>query len=144
MARIDLVLRIVLADPPAGVVFSLQDAKSRPVDATTAGGGDLSFDIPVTLTDTPDGLRPGGGFVRADGRGRFVYVASGQQAGQPDTEWSRRAKVYLNDLPADLALATATAGDRLEARIPGRMGDGGPVCATVPPLAGWRRAAPKP
>jgi hypothetical protein len=142
MARIDLVLRIILADPPAGVVFSLQDAKSRPIDAATAGPGDLSFDIPITLTPTADGLRPGGGFVRTDGRGRFIYVASGQQAAQPNTEWSRRAKLYLDDLPAPLALATAEAGDRLEARIPGRMGDGGPVCATVPPLAGWRRVAP--
>jgi hypothetical protein len=142
MARIDLVLRIILADPPAGVVFSLQDAKSRPVDAATAGGGDLAFDIPITLTPTPDGLRPGGGFVRADGRGRFVYVASGQQAGQPHTEWSRRAKIYLNDLPADLALAAAQAGDRLEIGIPGSMRDGGPVCATVPSLPAWRRVAP--
>jgi hypothetical protein len=131
MARIDLVLRIVLADPPRGVVFSLQDAKGRPVDAITAGGGDLSFDIPITLTDTPEGPRPGGGFVRADGRGRFVYVASGQQAGQADTEWSRRAKIYLNDLPA------IEAGDVPTARIAGRAADGGPVCATVPPMGGW-------
>ena len=133
MARIDLTLRIILADPPAGVVFSLQDAKSRPVDATPAGGGDLSFDIPITLTETPDGLRPGGGFVRADGSGRFVYVASGQQAGQSHTEWSRRIKIYLNDLPA------AEAGAVLTATIAGRNKDGGPACATVPLLSTWRR-----
>jgi hypothetical protein len=29
MARIDLVLRIILADPPAGVVFSKQDKRTR-------------------------------------------------------------------------------------------------------------------
>ena len=133
MARIDLTLRIILADPPAGVVFSKQDAKSRPVDPVTADGGDLSFDIPITLTETPDGPRPGGGFVRADGRGRFVYVASGQQAGQAHTEWSRRIKVYLHDLPA------AEAGSVLTATIAGRSGDGGPACATVPLLSGWRR-----
>lgn len=134
MARIDLTLRVILADPLPGVVYSLQDAKSRPVDAATAGDGDLSFDIPITLTPTPDGLRPGGGFVRADGRGRFVYVASGQQAGQSDTEWSRRIKIYLHDLPA------AEAGAVLTATIAGRDKHGGPACATVPLLSGWRQA----
>ena len=133
MARIDLVLRIILADPPQGVVFSLQDAKNRPVDVTTAGDGDLSFDIPITLTDTPDGLRPGGGFVRRDDRGRFVYVASGEQAGNLTAHGGRRAKIYLNALPA------AEAGAVLEATIAGRAKDGGAACATVPLLSGWRR-----
>ncbi len=132
MARIDLTLRIILAEPPPGVVFSKQDAKSRPVDPVRAETGDLSFDIPITLAPTPDGLRPGGGFVRNDARGRFVYVASGRQAGDCQTEWSRRIKVYLHDLPA------AEAGAVLEARIAGRDRDGGPACATVPLLSGWR------
>ena len=134
MARIDLTLRIILADPPPGVVFSKQDAKSRPVDPVRAEGGDLAFDIPITLTPKPDGLRPCGGFVRNDDRGRFVYVASGRQAGDCQTEWSRRIKVYLRDLPADPA-----AGDILEATIAGRAADGGPTCATAPLLSGWRR-----
>ncbi|HWU79929.1 MAG TPA: DUF5990 family protein [Caulobacter sp.] len=133
MARIDLTLRIILADPPPGVVFSKQDAKSRPVDPVRAEGGDLSFDIPITLTPKPDGLRPGGGFVRNDDRGRFVYIASGRQAGDCQTEWSRRIKVYLRDLPA------VEAGDILEATIAGRAGDGGPACATVPLLSGWTK-----
>ncbi|MBO9560491.1 MAG: hypothetical protein J7515_18135 [Caulobacter sp.] len=131
MARIDLTLRIILAAPPVGVVFSKQDAKSRPVDPVMADGGDLSFDIPITLTDTSDGPRPGGGFVRTDGRGRFVYVASGRQAGQ-HSDWSRRIKVYLHDLPA------AEAGSVLTATIAGRDKDGGPACATVPLLSSWR------
>jgi hypothetical protein len=142
MARIDLVLRIVLADPPSGVVFSLQDKTNAPVDAVLAGEGDLAFDIPITLTPTPDGLRAGGTFVRADGRGRFIYVASAGQAGDATAHWSRRAKIYLGDLPDDLALATAQAGDRLEARIAGRSRDGGPACATVPLLRGWTRVRP--
>jgi len=133
MARIDLTLRIILADPPPGVVFSKQDAKSRPVDPVRAEDGDLSFDIPITLTPTPDGLRPGGGFVRNDDRGRFVYIASGRQAGDCQTEGSRRIKVYLHDLPA------AEAGAVLEATIAGRAADGGPACATVPLLSGWTK-----
>ena len=133
-ARIDLTLRIILADPPAGVVFAKQDAQSRPVDPVRAAGGDLAFDIPITLTSTPDGPRPGGGCVRADGRGRFVYVASGQAAGDAQATGQRRIKIYLHDLPADLA-----AGEVLEAAIAGRAKDGGPAFATVPLLSGWRR-----
>ncbi len=133
MARIDLTLRIILADPPPGVVFSKQDAKNHPVDPVRADG-DLSFDIPITLTPTPQGLRPGGGFVRTDGRGRFVYIASGQAAGDCQTDWQRRIKVYLHDLPADIA-----SGDVLEATIAGRAKDGGPACATVSLLSGWTR-----
>lgn len=136
MARIDLTLRIILADPPSGVVFSKQDARSRPVDPVRSAG-DLSFDIPVTLTPTPNGLRPGGGFVRNDARGRFVYIASGQAAGDCQTDWQRRVKVYLHDLPADLV-----GGEVLEATIAGRAKDGGPACATVPLLTGWTRVTP--
>ncbi len=135
-ARIDLTLRIILADPPPGVVFSKQDAKSRPVDPVRAEG-DLSFDIPITLTPTPDGPRPGGGFVRADSRGRFVYLAVGQAAGDGRSEWSRRIKIYLHDLPTDLV-----AGETLTATIAGRDRKGDPACATVPLLSGWARVEP--
>jgi hypothetical protein len=146
MARIDLVLRIVLADPPSGVVFSLQGKANAPVDAVIADGGDLTFDIPITLTPTPGGLRPGGPFLRADSRGRFVYVASGGQASCAAASGSgRRAKIYLNALSDDLALAAAQAGDVLEARISGRARDGGAACASVPLLQTWtRRPAVRP
>jgi hypothetical protein len=133
MARIDLTLRIILADPPSGAVFSTQGAKGQPVGPVTAGAGDLPFDIPITLTQTPDGLRPGGGFVRSDSRGRFVYIASGQQAGHMGASGGRRAKIYLNGLPV------AEAGDILEAVIAGRARDGGPPAAAVPLLSSWRR-----
>jgi hypothetical protein len=135
-ARIDLTLRIILAAPPPGVVFSKQDAKNNPVDPVRANG-DLSFDIPITLTAAANGLRPGGGFVRNDGRGRFVYLASGRAAGDCQTEWQRRLKIYLNDLPTDVA-----PGDVLQATIAGRAKDGGPACATVPLLSGWTRVTP--
>lgn len=134
-ARIDLTLRIVLADPPPGVVFSKQDAQNRPVEPVRCEG-ELSFDIPITLTPTPIGLRPSGGFVRSDSRGRFAYIASGRAAGDCQTEWRRRIKVYLHDLPSGLI-----GGETLEATIAGRARDGGPACATVPLLKGWSRVS---
>ena len=136
MARIDQTLRIILADPPPGVVFSKQDAKNRPVDPIRSEG-DLFFDIPITLTPTPDGFRPGGAFVRNDSRGRFVYIASGRAAGDCRTDWQRRLKVYLNTLPTQFA-----DGQVLQAIIAGRAKDGGPACATVPLLSGWTSVTP--
>jgi len=136
-ARIDLTLRIILANPPSGVVFAKHDAKSRPIDPVRAADGDLSFDIPIALTPTPEGPRPGGGFVRADSRGRFVYIASGQAAGDVQAAGQRRIKIYLRDLPPGVI-----AGDILQATIAGRAEDGGAAFATVPLLSGWSRVRP--
>lgn len=133
MTRIDLTLRIVLVDPPPGVVFSKQDAKNFPVEPVRSDG-DLVFDIPITLTSTPTGQRPGGAFVRNDSRGRFVYIASGRAAGDCQTDWQRRLKVYLSELPTGLS-----GGEVLQASVAGRAKDGGPACATVPLLSGWSR-----
>jgi hypothetical protein len=66
---------------------------------------------------------------------RFIYIAIGTSAGQ-HSEWSRRAKIDVHDIPADL-LALAREGRTLEMILPGRARDGGPACATVRPLQPW-------
>lgn len=135
-ARRQLILRLVLTAPPPGVLFSLQDKDGSPVDAVMSDGLDLAFDIPVDVADGDGGPRYFGPFVRANSGEKFVYIASGGQAGQKNTEWTRRLKVMLASIPADLA----ANGGRIEARIPGTMKDGGPVCAAYRP-ANWIPAA---
>jgi hypothetical protein len=79
-----------------------------------------------------------GDFVRREGpTRRFVYLAIGEQAGQRPSEWNRRAKIDVHTLPVDF-LERALAGAVLEARLPGRAKDGGPACATLRPIGGWR------
>lgn len=131
-----ILLRIILEAPPAGVLFSLQDADNTPVDAQEAGGGDLSFEVEVRC-DLAGG-RPNflGRFARGTPTERFVYIAAGRQAGQAGTCWDRRAKLRLGDISADQVRAAALGGI-LTARIPARMRDGSPVCAAVKPLSGW-------
>ena len=68
---------------------------------------------------------------------RFVYIAIGEQAGQRPSEWSRRAKIDIHLLSADL-LEKALVGRVLEAQLPGKAKDGGPACATVRPIVAWR------
>jgi hypothetical protein len=136
-ARRELRLRITLIAPPAGVVFSLQDKDGAPVDAVVADGGDLSFDLSIGVAPAEGGPRYLGGFVRTGDGGKFIYFASGGQAGQTDTEWSRRGKVMLAGLPAKLVASALETGARLEARFAGKARDGGPACARVEPVAAW-------
>jgi hypothetical protein len=128
-------LRLTIADPVAGLHYSLQDPRNAPVDIRVAGPGPLSFDDPVTLR--PDG-RLAGSFVRREGpERRFVYIAIAGQAGQTDAVGqiiSRRAKIDVHDIPPGLLRSGAV----LEALLPGRARDGTPACATVRPLGSWR------
>jgi hypothetical protein len=131
-------LRIGIENPVPGVTYSLQDAKSAPVGPVVATEAPLSFDVPVRIAPGPRFL---GEFVRREGaERRFVYIAIGAQAGDDSSIWSRRVKVDIHDLPVDL-LNKALAGKVLECLLPGRDKDGGPACATLRPLNGWRVVA---
>lgn len=131
-------LRLTIPDPVAGVHYSLQDQKNAPIDICMSGGGSLSFDVPITLH--PDG-RMTGPFVRREGpTRRFVYIAIGGQASGGGEVWSRRAKIDIHDIPAEL-ITRARSGAVLEAILPGRAKDGGPACATVRPLRPWAVAS---
>jgi hypothetical protein len=133
-----LTLRLTIEDPVPGVAYSLQDRKSQPVGAIVAGEAPVCFDVPVQVAPGPRFL---GEFVRREGaERRFVYIAIGAQAGDCESAWSRRAKVDIHTLPADL-LGQALGGHVLEARLPGRDKDGGPACATLRPPAGWAIAS---
>ncbi|WP_306003973.1 DUF5990 family protein [Brevundimonas sp. C43] len=135
MAGTGITLRLTIADPVAGVAYSLQDKVNMPVEPRIASADPISFDAPVTLSG--DG-RLTGPFVRREGATRrFVYIAIGTSAGQHASEWSRRAKIDVHDIPADL-LAQARQGEVLEVVLPGRAKDGGPACATVRPIRAWR------
>jgi hypothetical protein len=132
-----LTLRVTLIAPPAGVWFSLQEGDATPVQQVICTGADLTFDIPVRVAEGPKGLRFLGPYVRAEGQRRFVYYRSGRLAGQHDTPWTRRGKVFLTDIPEALVREAAASGRPLAASFPGTAKDGGPSCATVRPLDGW-------
>jgi hypothetical protein len=129
-------LRITLVAPPAGVLYALQDGEA-PVGQVMADGGDLSLDVSVRFVEDGKGVRYLGPFVKNQGGRRFVYFRVGTSAGQHDSPWSRRGKVWLEDLPVALAREAVATGGRLEARFPGVARDGGPSCATVRPIGGW-------
>jgi hypothetical protein len=138
MADQVITLRLTIPDPFPGVAYSLQDKNGQPVGRVIAGDGPIAFDVPVRIAPGPRFL---GDFVRSEGPARrFVYIAIGEAAGQRPCPWSRRAKIDIHQLPAAL-LDQALAGAVLEAQLPGKAKDGGPACATVQPIAGWRAVA---
>jgi len=133
MADTPITLRLTIADPVPGVRYSLQkdDAPFAPVTAIDAP---LSLDVPIRLAEDNRVLGP---FVRREGKERrFVYLRIGTSAGDHASEWSRRAKIDIHDIPPAL-LDQARAGRVLEVVLPGRGKDGTPACATVRPLKGW-------
>lgn len=130
-----ITLRLRIQDPFPGVAYSLQNKKSEPVGQVIAGNNPISFDVPVRVAPGP---KFHGDFVRSEGAvRRFVYIAIGEQAGQRPSAWSRRAKIDIHLLSAEL-LERALAGEVLEAELPGKAKDGGPACATLHPVGGWR------
>ena len=132
-----ITLRLTIGDPVPGVAYSLQDKKSQPVGMVVAEDRPLSFDVPVNVAPGPRFL---GEFVRSEGHARrFVYIAIGGQASGSSSLWSRRAKIDIHDLPAEM-LDKALAGSVVEAHLPGRAKDGGPACATLRPLGSWKVA----
>lgn len=132
-----ITLRFTIENPVPGVAYSLQNKKSDPVNMVVAGDQPLSFDVPVIVAPGPRYL---GEFVRREGPvRRFAYIAIGRQAGDASSPWSRRAKIDIHDLPADL-LEKALADRIVKAFLPGRAKDGGPACGTLRPLGSWELA----
>ena len=135
-----LPLRITLVNPPPGVLFAVQRGKAELETPSLSNGDNLSFEFSVRIGDRGD-ERPNflGPLVQGPQGGRFVYVNSGTLAGQANSCWTRRAKVGLKDIGWDLVNQVLDQpSKRLEARIGGKAGDGGPACATVRLLGdGW-------
>jgi hypothetical protein len=137
MARItepNVLLRVSVLKPPAGVAHSLQDKDSVPVDMRMSAGKTLVFDIPARLEEGKTGWRFLGEHVRTEGKTRrFVYVAIGTQAGQTDTCWTRRAKVDLPEITPEMIAKAKTGMLRLDGSYEGTDCKGEPACATVNP-----------
>jgi hypothetical protein len=130
-------MRLVIENPVAGVVHSLQSKENQPVDAKASkAGAALTFDFPIRITAGPKFY---GEQVRSEGpERRFVYIAIGQQAGDKASCWNRRMKIDIHDIPQAL-LDKAAKGKVLEGSVEGTGKDGSPACATVLSKS-WRAA----
>ena len=136
MARADQIeirARIVIEQPVAGVLHSLQAKDGHPLDPKRSSGGEpLAFDFPLRIAPGPKFL---GDQVQREGKERrFVYIRVGQSAGDWPSPWSRRMKIDIHDTPPELLDRVAAGGGVLEIRVNGTGKDGTPACATVRPI----------
>ena len=136
----ELALRIVVHRPPSGVTFAVQRGSAELLAPTSRTPDALVFDFTVRVSGvTQSGAsRFLGPYTQGPSSARFVYVNSGQRAGQVDTPWDRRAKVPLGGITAAMIReAKGSAGARIETEFEGTARDGGPTCASVKSIA-WR------
>ncbi|SOD91851.1 DUF5990 family protein [Spirosoma fluviale] len=140
-----LTLRIRLESPTVGVDFGLQNGSGHNYDILQkqkSAAQDLCFECTVVAKlgadNQPDFTGP---LVQGPPANRFVYINIGKSAGQFDSIWSRRLKVPLRGITAEIVYqTTANSAMLLETNVPGTGKDGGPTCGTVKPFNGWHIA----
>jgi|DewCreStandDraft_5_1066085.scaffolds.fasta_scaffold00086_98 hypothetical protein len=138
-----LPLRIVLADPPPGVLYCLQgSSRADAVAHRRSEGSDLHFDLSVEVRldgDVPDFRGP---LVQGRRGERYIAILAGTLAGDAASSWTRGAKIPLGGITRPLLEELRSRVDaRLTATFPGRARDGGPSCATLRPIGeGWQVA----
>ena len=126
-------MRVVIEEPVAGVLHSLQAKDGGPLDPKRSLGGEpLAFDFAIRVSPGPKFF---GDQVRREGpERRFVYIRIGQLAGDPDSPWSRRMKIDIHDIGQEM-LDRASLGGVIQTTVCGTAKDGSPACATVLPTA---------
>jgi len=128
--RVQIPVRIVIENPVAGVLHSLQAKDGHPLDPKRSIAGEpLTFDFPIRIAPGPKFF---GDQVRREGpQRRFVYIRVGQSAGEWSSPWSRRMKIDIHGIEQTL-LDRAAAGEGVVAIFVNGTGkDGTPACATV-------------
>jgi hypothetical protein len=132
--------RIVLQAPPADIDYGLQKGRGsiyETVQTQRSDGGDLTFEFDAEIKASGAASDFRGPFVQGPAGGRFVYIDIGACAGQAGTPWSRRLKVPLGGITAEM-IRRAASDAVLEASVPGTGRDGTPACASVKDFAGWK------
>jgi hypothetical protein len=140
---VEIPIRIVFVDAPPGVQYSLRKGKDELVAPRRSTGGDLPFELALTLKgQQPDGSPNFSGcFANGTPTERFVRINIGTIAGDWTSCWTRAAKIPISGITWELVEEVqATPGAVIEGRFPGRSKrDGSPSCATIHILDnGWK------
>ena len=139
-------LRIVLVDPPPGVDFGIQEGKGndyKTIAVQRSRAGNLVLECTINVKGDRNDGPPNfvGSISQGPPTGRFIYIDIGKSAAQFDSCWQRRIKIPLETITWEMIDSVVDTPKRLlQATIPGTGKDGGPICATVKPIDGWKVA----
>jgi hypothetical protein len=137
-------LQIVLVGPPSGIDFGIQEGKGndyKTILVQRSKAEDLQFEFRIAVKGVRDDGPPNfvGPLAQGPATGRFLYIDVGTYAGQKESCWQRRMKVPLQGITWEQIDVVLGKPKRvLQATIPGTGKDGGPSCATVKPIDGWK------
>jgi hypothetical protein len=133
--RFPIRAELVVDDPVPRISIAMQRGRDELLlpASTTRERLVFTFELEAVVDG---GIDWRGDIVHGPRDGRFLYVNAGCRAGQHGVAWDRRAKVALPKLTRAAAAAVARTG--MTATIAGRAKDGGPCCASVSLIAGWR------
>ena len=141
----ELPIQVTVIEPPLGVTFAIQRGKDELLPPSKVSATSLVFDLSIRVSESKAGGAPNvrGPYAQGKPDDRFLYLNSGTMAGQPDSCWTRRAKIKTGGIDWKLIEQTlATPGAVLEVHIDGQAKDGGPCCATVALVNGGLESLP--
>ena len=148
-------LRIICLGPPDperfSAEFGLQDNSTTSDWLIHSGkkqaNGDIRFECECrvrTGTGSPNFL---GEFVHGPPAKRFLYLSWKPKDWRPGQEeriqtptscWVRRMKIHLGGITRALIKEATQPNRLLQTSVAGTANDGGPNCASVPLIGGWR------
>ena len=135
-----LMLRIIVVEPPPGILWALQLGQDEIVKPTHSTKTCITFDFSVEVVagSAPGSIRLRGPAIQGRPGKRFVYLRMGAYAGQAGALEGWRAKISVEGINRKLVEGVKAKRSVLEARFAGTAKKGGPACASVPLLgAGW-------
>lgn len=130
--KCDIPIRIRVLRPIPEAAMKVQRGKDELLAPVASSDKELvfEFEISADLSATEPNFL--GKFAQGPKSARFVYVNSGKYAGNPFTQWNRRAKISLMNITGDQVRAVAADPKLvLETEFEGVGRDGGPTCASV-------------
>jgi len=139
--KIEVPIRIRVLDPAAGIMMKVQCGRDELLPPERESKKELVFEFTITAdmsAEVPNFL---GKYTQGPKDQRFIYVNSGQSAGQLDTDIVRRAKISLMSIAKEQVAAVGAAVDLvLETSFAGKDKFGKPTCASVKGIE-WTVAA---
>ncbi len=130
--KCDIPIRIRVLRPMPDAGMKVQRGKDELLAAVASSDKELvfEFEISADLSDAAPNFL--GKYAQGPKSDRFVYVNSGRYAGNPFTQWDRRAKISLMNITGDQVRAVAADPKLvLATEFEGVGRDGGPTCASV-------------